>query len=313
MQFGLWTDIEVARASSIVARQHPDWVLYLPGREDGLLNFGLRQVQQWAVATYDRLIEDFGIKWIFWDNNIDPGPYWEANEAPDRRGWFQHDHIRGVWAVRETLLQKHPDVLIENCSSGGRRIDLGMFKRSHFHVLSDQFWYPDAIRYQFSGADWCLPADKIKSIIDTPQSPLADYVFHSNFGGLLSITEGVEDWPPEEKQKAKRHIEVYKSIRHLLSKDFYALFPQPPTMKEWDGWQFHDPQTGEGFILVFRAESAKEDANPRLKAVKTGAQYLLKDPYSGKEEVLTGRRLSEEGLPLHLRPKGTALRAYRPR
>jgi alpha-galactosidase len=313
MQFGLWTDIEVASAGSAVARQHPEWVLFLPGKQDGLLNFGLRQVQQWAVATYDRLVQDYGIKWIFWDNNIDHGPYWEANEVAGRRGWLQHDHILGVWAVREALLQKHPDVLIENCSSGGRRIDLGMFKRSHFHVLSDQFWYPDAIRYQFSGADWCFPAAKIKSIIDAPLSPLRDDLFHSNFGGLLSITEGVESWTPEEKQRAKHHIEAYKSIRHLLSKDFYPLFPQPQTLKEWDGWQFHDPTSGEGFILVFRAESATEDASVRLQRTNPAAQYVLRDPYSGKEEVVTGRRLADGGLSFRLPAKGTALRTYHPR
>jgi len=311
MQFGLWTDIEVARAGSTVAREHPDWVLYLPGKQEGLLDFGHRQVQQWAVATYDRLIADYGIKWIFWDNNIDPAPYWEANEPLSRRGWLQHNHIRGVWAVRETLLQKHPDVLLENCSSGGRRVDLGMFKRAHYHVLSDQFWYPDAIRYQFSGADWCLPADKIKSIVDAPLSPLEDYVFQSNFGGLLSITENVERWTPEEKQRAKRHIEVYKSIRHLLSKDFYPLFPQPQTTKDWDGWQFHDPRTGEGFILVFRAGSPQEIAKPRLRVLKANVRYALKDPYSGKEEVVEGQRLLAEGLPVQLKPRGTALRTYR--
>jgi len=311
MQFGLWTDIEVARASSIVARRHPDWVLYLPGNEYGLLNFGLRQVREWAIAVYDRMIEDYGIKWIFWDNNIDPGPYWEANEAPTRRGWLQQGHIRGVYAVREALLRAHPDVLIENCSSGGRRIDLGMFKRAHFHVLSDQFWYPDAIRYQFSGADWWFPADKIKSIVDAPLSPLEDYVFQSNFGGLLSITENVEGWTPEEKQRAKRHIEVYKSIRHLLRKNFFPLFPQAQTMKEWAGWQFHDSKTGEGFILVFRVESPRSNTNPRLAKLNPNASYVLKDPYSGKEEVVEGRRLLKEGLPLQLPLKGTALRTYR--
>ena len=309
MQFGLWLDIEVAREGSIVARQHPDWVLYLPGREDGLLNLGLPQVQRWVTATYDRLIRDYGLKWIFCDNNIDPGPYWEANEVPSRRGWLQHDHVRGLWAVREALLERHPDVLIEN---NPRRMDLGMFKRSHFHVQSEQFWYPDAIRYQLSGADWWLPANRMKTIVVYPVTPSSDLVFHCHFGGLLSITENVESWTPEEKQKAKRHIEVYKSIRHLLSKDFYPLFPQPQTMEEWDGWQFHDPQTGEGFILAFRAESPQENTTPRLKALKASARYVLKDPYSGKEEVVEGRRLLEEGFPVRVPLQGTALRTSHP-
>jgi alpha-galactosidase len=314
MQFGLWTDIEVARAGSMVERHHPDWVLFMPngGEEEGVLNFGLHQVQQWAIAVYDQMIQEYGLKWIFWDNNIDPGPYWQANEAPHRRGWMQHDHIRGVYAVREALLQKHPDVLIENCSSGGRRVDLGMFRRAHFHVLSDQFWYPDAIRYQFSGADYFLPANRIKSIVDTPRSPLDDNVFHANFGGLISITEDIDSWKPEERQRAKRHIEVYKSVRHLLKEDFYPLFPQPGSMKAWDGWQFHDPKSGEGFVLAFRVESPDGNANLRFRKLEPGRRYSLQDPYSGKEQVVEGRTLMQVGFPVKLDLHGTTLWKYRP-
>jgi alpha-galactosidase len=325
MKFGLWTDIEVARAGSIVEREHPDWVLFLPDAKDrglpdsvpdwvdtdeGLLNFGLPEVQQWAISVYDRLIADYGLKWIFWDNNINPAPIWEANEPVHRRGWLQHNHIRGVWAVREALLKKHPDVLIENCSSGGRRNDLGMFKRAHFHVLSDQFWYPDAIRYQFSGADYYFPADRIKSIVDSPLSPNDDNLFHANFGGLLSITTDLESYSPEEWKKTKRHVEVYKSVRHFLKGDFYPLFPQPQTMKEWDGWQFHDSKSGEGFILAFRVTSPQGEARLKFKSLDPARQYSLKDPYTGKEEVAGGRALMEAGLPLKLDLRGTALRVY---
>jgi alpha-galactosidase len=312
MQFGLWTDIEVARAGSLVQRQHPDWVLYLPSGGDGLLNFGLPQVQQWAVATYDQLIENYGLKWIFWDNNIDPAPYWEVNEPAHRRGWLQHGHIRGVWAVREALLKRHPDVLLENCSSGGRRIDLGMLKRAHFHVLSDQFWYPDAIRYQFSGADLFLPADRIKSIVCAPRSPLENDVFHSNFGGLLSVTQNIEAWSPQEKEAAKRHIAVYKSIRHLLKGEFYPLFPQPQSTRAWDGWQFHDPKSGEGFALAFRADSPQATGSLRLSKLESGRRYLLQDPYNKREQTVIGRTLMETGIAVKVAPRSTTLWKYRP-
>jgi alpha-galactosidase len=325
MKFGLWTDIEVARAGSIVEREHPDWVLFLPSvkgvdpfdsvpewvdTDEGLLNFGLPEVQQWAIATYDRLIADYGLKWIFWDNNINPGPIWAANEPVHRRGWLQHNHIHGVWAVREALLKKHPDVLIENCSSGGRRNDLGMFKRAHIHVLSDQFWYPDAIRYQFSGADYYFPANRIKSIVDSPLSPKDDNLFHANFGGVLSITTDLESYSAEEREKTRRHVEVYKSVRHFLKGDFYPLFSQPQSEKEWDGWQFHDAKSGEGFILAFRVNSPQEEAKLKFKGLDPSRQYTVKDPYTGKEMVVGGRFLMEMGLAVNLDLRGTALRTY---
>jgi alpha-galactosidase len=51
MRFGLWTDMEVAHSESIVAREHPEWILYLPGNASGLLNLAITAAQDWAIAT----------------------------------------------------------------------------------------------------------------------------------------------------------------------------------------------------------------------------------------------------------------------
>lgn len=312
MLFGLWTDMEVAHSESIVAREHPEWILYLPGNPSGLLNLAITAAQDWAIATYDRMIKDYGVEYIFYDNNINPAKYWEINEAVSARGRLQHDHVRGWWRVWEETRRQHPNLVFENCSSGGRRLDLGTFKRAHFHVLSDQFRYPDAIRYQFSGANFFLPGDRIKSLICFGQRVSGDYIFQSNFGGLVSITEDVHQWTPEERAKAKRHIEVYKSVRHLLGKNFYPLFPQPEALEAWDGWEFHDPETDEGFVLAFRARSLQEGARARLRGPRSGKKYVLIDPYTNQPETVEGQRLLYDGLALRLPLNGTKLWTYRP-
>jgi alpha-galactosidase len=312
MRFGLWTDMEVAHSESIVAREHPDWILYVPGSASGLLNLAIPAAQDWAIETYDRIVKDYGVEYIFYDNNINPTRYWEVNEAPSARGRLQHDHVRGWWRVWEETRLRHPNLVLENCSSGGRRIDLGTFKRAHFHVLSDQFRYPDAIRYQFSGANFFLPGDRMKSLICFGQRVSSDYIFHSNFGGLMSITEDVHHWTSEERAKAKSHIAAYKAVRHLLGKDFFPLFPQPMALEAWDGWEFHDSDTNEGFALVFRSRSPQEDVRIRLRGPRLGEKYSVEDPYSGRREIFDGKRLLEEGISLKLPLNGTRLWTYRP-
>ena len=311
MKFGLWTDMEVAHAESRVAREHPEWVLYLDGDPWGLLNLSLRGAQDWAIATYDRLVGDYGVEWIFYDNNISPAPYWTAHEQPQRRGRMHHDYIRGVWRVWDETRKRHPSVVLENCSSGGRRIDLGTVARAHCHVISDQFRHPDSIRCQFSGANTVLPGDRIKSIICAGFDDYPDYGFQSNFGGLVSISEGVEHWSPEQRKRARRHLDVYKSIRRFLSKDYYPLFPQPRSLEEWDGWQFHDPEADEGFVLVFRVQSPRESASPRLCGLCTESEYVLTDPYAGEEETASGSALDNGGLHVALPLDGTRLLCYR--
>ena len=312
MKFGLWTDMEVLHAESRVAQEHPDWVLYLDGNPNGLFNLGLPQAQDWAIATYDRLIEDYGLEWVFYDNNINPRPYWDANEAPHRRGRLQHDFIRGVWRVWEEVVRRHPNVVFENCSSGGRRIDLGTLARAHCHFTSDQFRNAELIRYQFSGANTVLPGDRLLNAICKGLDAYPDAAWQANFAGMICIGEGVDYWPEELKREARQHVDVYKSVRRYLGKDYYPLFPQPQCLEQWDGWQFHDPEADEGFVLVFRARSPQEAASPRLRGLDATREYVLTDPYTGKENAVAGNELMVTGLPISLPIEGTQLLRYRP-
>ena len=318
LRFGLWTDMEVAHVSSEVARQHPEWILYLPGERgaasspNGLFNLAIPAAQDWAIAVYDRLISEYGVEWIFYDNNIDPRPYWDANEPAHRLGRLQHDYIRGVWRVWDEVRRRHPNVVLENCSSGGRRIDLGTLGRAHCNFTSDQFRYGDAVRYQFSGANTVLPGHLMINGLCRGWDDYPDEAFHQHFAGLFNITEGVEKWSPDLKARAKKHFDVYKSVRHLLAGDFYPLFPQPQSLREWDGWQFHDPATGEGFALAFRVQSDREEASPRLRGLDTGRTYSVVDPYIGTTSVVDGRSLIYEGLPFSLQKSGSRLLHYRP-
>jgi hypothetical protein len=94
----------------------------------------------------------------------------------------------------------------------------------------------------------------------------------------------------------RRHISVYKSIRKFLVKDYYPLTPQPRDVSTWEAWQFHDPDTDEGFVQVFRVESAEESKHLALKALDSRASYQFSDPYSGKMFQMNGAIVISEGL-----------------
>jgi hypothetical protein len=60
----------------------------------------------------------------------DPLPYWRANDAPDRQGMAEIRHVEGLYEFWNDLLRRHPGLVIDNCASGGRRIDLETISRS---------------------------------------------------------------------------------------------------------------------------------------------------------------------------------------
>ena len=57
-------------------------------------------------------------------------------------------HIEGLYAFWDYLLERFPGLLIDNCASGGRRLDLETIKRSAPLWRSDYYHYDDPDGYQ---------------------------------------------------------------------------------------------------------------------------------------------------------------------
>ena len=87
-----------------------------------------------------RKIDEFGLGCYRQDFNMDPLPFWQAADAPDRQGMTEIRHIEGLYAFWDGLLARHPGLIIDNCASGGRRIDLETIGRA------TPFWRTDGPR-----------------------------------------------------------------------------------------------------------------------------------------------------------------------
>jgi alpha-galactosidase len=310
MKFCNWLDPEEAHPTSELAREHPEWMLYIDDKVMGLVDFGLLEVQDYFIEFISQRVQDWGIHKLKWDNNINPKPYWEVYESRGQTGWMQIRHIRGVYRVWEELMKRNPDLILENCSSGGRRLDLGTFARAHIHHGSDFNFHTDIIRTQISGANTVMPTHRVIHTCTWggPDSP--DTYFQSRFGGILRFSQDFASWPVDALKRVKKHIDVYKTIRHLLNKSFYPLFPQP-LKRDWDGWQYHDHEKNEGFLLVFRMKG--EPRGPvRLHDLENGAMYELHDPYMDDIPAqLSGRELRESGIDLLPEKDSTKLIMYK--
>lgn len=52
------------------------------------------------------------------------------NDADDRKGITEIKHIMGLYRLWDALLERFPHLIIDNCASGGRRIDIETLRRS---------------------------------------------------------------------------------------------------------------------------------------------------------------------------------------
>ncbi len=92
--------------------------------DDRLLNLGNDDVRQFLTDFVAERIEQYGLDWYREDFNIAPLEYWQEADAPDRVGISEIRFVTNLYAMWDELLARFPHLAIDNCASGGRRIDL---------------------------------------------------------------------------------------------------------------------------------------------------------------------------------------------
>jgi alpha-galactosidase len=178
MTLGLWFEPERVAANTRLAREHPQWV------HGDLLDLGNPAAQEWVFQMMRQFIEEGGVKWIRFDFNTDPLATWEAMDPPGQRGLSQIRHIMGRYNLLDRLMRTWPDLLIEGCASGGRRIDLETVQRSHTFWKSDDTTYLPVLRFHQTGANTFLPGTLLNANL-LPAN--LEFDVHSLFAGPLGL------------------------------------------------------------------------------------------------------------------------------
>ncbi|MDP4276329.1 MAG: alpha-galactosidase, partial [Bacteroidota bacterium] len=311
LHFGLWFEPERVAGGSWLARQHPDWVIWLasgPGKEApdhtgqyGLLNYGLPAVQEWVEKLFDRYISKFDVRYIRYDFNLDPLSYWDSADTDGRRGIAQIRHIEGFYKVIDWVRTHHPKTILEGCASGGRRIDLETARRFHTFWISDQTSEPDIVRWHLHGLNYFLPGNYQYVCFARPKPELEpESSFQDFLGGAFGVGGRIDQWTPETKARTEKHVDVFKKLRRFLMEDYYPLTLQSKDLKSWEAWQFHDPHTQEGFVQAFRLKSEDSSFYVCPRGLQSDAYYRFVDVYSGESLELEGTAAMERGLAFHL-------------
>ena len=133
---GLWLEPEVVGVRSPMAKRLPDDAFFCRrGRrvvEAGRYHLDLRHPAAWAHldATVDRLVEDLGVGYFKFDYNINPGPGTDVGGNGAGAGLLGHNRAQLDWL--DSLLDRHPNLIIENCASGAMRSDFALLSASRF-------------------------------------------------------------------------------------------------------------------------------------------------------------------------------------
>jgi len=130
--------------------------------------------------------------------------------------------------------------------------------------------------------------------MNIPTEATDDYGAWSSFAGQFCLGWHPldEDFPME---LARRQVERYKRIRHLLSGDFYPLTPCSLS-EPWLGYQFHHVDVDSGFALLFRRPNSEQTENTfklHLRGLNPQSGFQVHFEGSNRSETLTGQKLAE--------------------
>jgi alpha-galactosidase len=138
---GLWLEPEVAGAKSTLAQKPDSWFFMRHGKRvlknsRFLLDFRNPEVRAYLDEVISRLVNEYGVGYIKMDYNVDSLQGTETNADSFGQGLLEHNRAHLAWL--DEIVNRYPDLVIENCGSGGGRMDYAMLSRLQIQSMTDQ-------------------------------------------------------------------------------------------------------------------------------------------------------------------------------
>ena len=308
-KFMVWFEPERVHKGTQIEKEHPEFLLSHPKKGDHLFNLGDPKARLWMTEHISKLISEGGIDYYRQDFNMDPMPYWELADAPDRIGISEIRHIEGLYAFWDSLLVRFPELLIDNCASGGRRLDMETTSRSAPLWRTDyNYGEPNGYQNHTYGLNFYLP------LHGTGVFAKADpYTFRSSLSSAMVL-----NWKITGNQvtipEMQRSVKDFKRLRPYYYGDYYPLTGIGDNTGDdvWLAYQMHRPDLQDGIIVAFR-RSANDQESILVKpgGLDPQAKYEWLNEDTGEKAVVSGAELSE-GVLLKIKTKpGSGLVSYR--
>jgi alpha-galactosidase len=299
MQFGLWFEPESVNVHSDLYRAHPDWALIdehepVFGRHQLLLDLTKAEVRDYIVENVSKILDQANVAYVKWD----------MNRHSVALGAKAHAYILGLYDVLRRIFQPRPNILLESCSSGGNRFDLGML------CFSPQIWCSDNtdpierltiqenLSYLYPQSTFgahVSASPHAQTLRSTPLSTRGNVSFFGCLGYELNLSH----LQPIETKEIQEQIALYKQHRRIFQ---FGTF-----QRIRGGWQVSDRKTTLAGIFNHCRSAAPGYEMLQLKNLEPGKTYHFR---SHPQEL----RISQFGdlvkhvAPVDLNPNGLILR-----
>lgn len=318
MKFGIWVEPERVNLSTVGA----------PGAEQAWLataggNYGSDHAAQicladaaaraWVLGQLESLLDAVAPDYLKFDNNM-----WVNCDRPGHGhgttdGSFRH--VTGLYSILSTLQQNYPNLLIENVSGGGNRLDYGMLRYTDAAWMDDRTAPSVTVRHNVEGLTAAFPPAYLLSFVtdhateplhEAPDLPL--YV-RSRMAGALGLCYRADTLNDADLAAIAAEVSTYKQFRSTLSVAAGALLTpqaQQADTPAWDVLQAAAPDSTAMVVYAFQSDPGAATISIRPAGLDPSATYAVSSVDVGALGTATGSELMANGIDILASPATAA-------
>ena len=304
LKFGIWFEPEMVNPKSKLFEKHPDWALHVPGRTASLgrnqltLDLSRDDVIDYLFGQIDDILSCGDIDYVKWDMNRNMTEVGSAAVSKNRQREVSHRYILGLYKLLSKLTKKYPNIIFENCASGGNRFDLGMLSFMPQGWISDMC-DPVGRMDIINGASYLYPLDVTAAYIGPSpnhQNGRVSSVQTRFMAGVFCAARGVSLNEVEIDENIDE-IRRLVALANATSADMVGgHFNRLVKNKNEVCWQYTSRDEETVYVVYFHILSAPNlpFRRARLVGLDPSAVYELQD----KSETYQGDALMQSGMPM---------------
>lgn len=316
MRFGVWVEPERVALDTVgrpgLAQQR--WLATDNGRYDPTVEASAQAAaqicladagaRQWALEQLVRFLDEVHPDYLKWDNNFWINCNREGHGHGATDGNFAH--VAGLYRLLAEIRERYPALLIENCSGGGNRLDLGMLRYSDVAWMDDRSAPSVQVRHNVEGLGQAFPPAYLLSFVmphtSEPIHNASDLSLYmrSRMPAVLGLAFLVDELTEGEQEEVGREVAIYKAVRET-QRDASAILlsaQTPAPFGQWDAIEEVSASTGDAVIFAFLNDSAPDRTLVRPRGLLRSAQYEIRSVDRGTLGTRTGAELMDEGIEL---------------
>ena len=264
------------------------WIIESDDTSRNMVNFANEGALEYITNEILASLRANKVTYFRIDSIPEPMPFWQTADekwGDGRKGITENHYVSNFYGFLDTLLEEIPNLKIDNCCSGGKRIDIEMSRRgiplwrSDFNCLDGEGKANPEIlqgtQAQTYGISFWIPINGTCAYVD------GEYADRTN---LIPCTQRLG----------------YQHVREYMTGNYYPLCYAGLDTSRYQATQYD--VDGEGFAVIYKRENVEEDSfTLKLNGLdpnKTYEYYNFDRPEDKRD--MRGDELMANGIELRI-------------